>query len=79
MAYALPMLVQDNPLWQGIIEAHQAGISLDFNQIHPQDLLPRIRQRLYYTSGVPADCFWDTEETKLLQIVKEALKINQQA
>ncbi|WP_266205189.1 glycosyltransferase [Pontibacter kalidii] len=76
MAYALPVLVQQNPLWQSITEAYQAGISIDFRQARPQELLPRIWQGLFYTSGIPADIFWEAEEAKLLQIVKDALSSN---
>ncbi|WP_299761757.1 glycosyltransferase [uncultured Pontibacter sp.] len=74
MAYALPVLVQQNPLWQSITHTNQAGLSIDFKQARPQELLPRIRQQLFYTSGVPQEIFWQSEEEKLLAIVKQALK-----
>ncbi|OKL39544.1 glycosyltransferase [Pontibacter flavimaris] len=73
MAYALPVLVQQNPLWQSITEAHQAGISVDFRQAPPQELLQRIRQSKFYTSGIPQEIFWEADEAKLLQIVKDTL------
>ncbi|MCX2741480.1 glycosyltransferase [Pontibacter anaerobius] len=73
MAYALPVLVQQNPLWQSITEVNQAGISIDFNGVCPQEVLKRIRQELFYTSGISPDIFWKSEEIKLIAIVKEAL------
>lgn len=74
MAYALPVLVQQNPLWQSITETHQSGISIDFNQVRPKELLTRIRQQLFYTAGIPSEILWESEEAKLLSIIKEALK-----
>lgn len=74
MAYALPVLVQQNPLWQIITETARAGISIDFKQVSPEQLLARIRQQPFYTSGIPPHIFWEEEEAKLLQIVKKTLK-----
>ncbi|WP_276499511.1 glycosyltransferase [Pontibacter litorisediminis] len=76
VAHALPVLVQQNPLWQSITAAYQAGIAIDFRQAPPQDLLPRIRQSQFYTSGIPAEVFWETEEAKLLEIIKDTLSHN---
>ncbi|AKD04387.1 glycosyltransferase [Pontibacter korlensis] len=76
MAYALPMLVQQNPLWQSITEANRAGISIDFKQISPEDLLHRIRQQQFYSFGIPKDIFWDQEEIKLLELIKPILRID---
>lgn len=73
MAYALPVLVQQNPLWQSITEAATAGLSIDFKQVSPEQLLTRIRQQRFYTSGIPPHIFWKEEEAKLLQIVKKTL------
>lgn len=74
MAYALPMLVQHNPLWEEMLDNAKAGISIDYGQLCPAELLQRIRQQEFYTNGIPDDISWATEETKLLQIVTNALK-----
>ncbi|MFD2512587.1 glycosyltransferase [Pontibacter locisalis] len=68
MAHALPILVQQNPLWHSIVKHHQAGISVDFNNIDEQDLTTTLRQTLFYTSSTPENIFWRTEEDKLLQV-----------
>ncbi|MDX5438602.1 MAG: glycosyltransferase [Pontibacter sp.] len=74
MAHALPMLVQHNTLWENIIKGAKAGISIDFAEMRPVELLQRIRQQDFYTNGIPPDIYWATEEVKLLQLVKATLK-----
>lgn len=73
MAYALPMLVQQNPLWQELLEQHQAGLSIDFQRVKADEVRRRLRQQRFYTAGAPHSVFWQTEEEKLLSVVKTAL------
>ncbi|GHA60227.1 glycosyltransferase [Pontibacter akesuensis] len=73
IAYALPVLVQQNPLWASIVAANKAGLSVDFAAIQPQELLQRIRQQTFYTSGVPDTVYWKSEEAMLNSLIKELL------
>ncbi|WP_460879311.1 glycosyltransferase [Pontibacter rugosus] len=73
MAHGLPVLIQQNPLWASITEANTAGISIDFQDPQPLELLTRIRQQHFYTSGLPDDIFWKSEEHKILPIIFDLL------
>ncbi|RIJ41826.1 glycosyltransferase [Pontibacter oryzae] len=73
MAYALPMLVQHNSIWQSILAEKKAGLMIDFKTERPSDILLRIRQQDFYTSGIPQNIYWEHEELKLLEIIKSAL------
>ncbi|MDX5418187.1 MAG: glycosyltransferase [Hymenobacteraceae bacterium] len=74
MAHAVPMLVQQNPLWHRIVELHQAGLSIDFTTTPAAVLLKQLKGREYYTNGIPEDVFWQTEEAKLLPLIENILK-----
>lgn len=74
MAYALPMLVQHNPLWQSMVDANNAGSMIDFKSACPSEVLLRIRGQVFYTKGIPVNIYWKSEELKLLSIVKALLK-----
>jgi len=69
MAHALPVIVQQNPLWHAIIAQHAAGASINFAGCHAAVLLQALQQHQFYTWGVPKDIGWDTEERKLLQAI----------
>ncbi|RDV13923.1 glycosyltransferase [Pontibacter diazotrophicus] len=72
-AHALPMVVQHNPLWHAFLQQHQAGVSIDYMRTAPSQLLQEIRNLQFYKPGVPAGVFWESEETKLLQLIKGIL------
>lgn len=69
MAHALPVIVQQNPLWHTIIAQHAAGASINFTVCNAGALLQTLQKQQFYTSGVPKDIGWDTEEPKLLQTI----------
>ncbi|GAA4445659.1 hypothetical protein GCM10023188_49220 [Pontibacter saemangeumensis] len=72
-AHALPMVVQHNPIWHTFLQQHQAGISIDFASPDAGRLLLQIRERQFYKPGVPSGVFWDSEEQKLMAVVKQHL------
>jgi hypothetical protein len=72
-AHALPMVVQQNPLWHAFLERHQAGFSIDFASTDARQLLQQIRERLFYEPGVPSGVFWEEEEGKLIPSVNQLL------
>ncbi|WP_242928276.1 glycosyltransferase [Pontibacter vulgaris] len=73
MAHALPMVVQQNPVWQQILEVHCAGISIDYRQADPAAVLNAFYSRTYYPDGIPENINWNKEEEKLLKLMKVLL------
>ncbi|PRY11916.1 glycosyltransferase involved in cell wall biosynthesis [Pontibacter ummariensis] len=73
MAYALPLLIQENPLWNRMLQQQEAGIAIDFKAANAAELLQRLRRKPYYSFGVPKDVFWLQEEEKLLPVVQSLL------
>ena len=74
MAHGLIILISQNPLWQGIVQQHQAGLSVDFKSINASDLVKQLRQRQFYTANIPKDIFWDDEERELLAMISRMIK-----
>ena len=72
-AHALPMVVQHNPLWDAFLQQHQAGVSIDYSRLNPQQLLHNTRNFSFYEPGVPAGVFWESEEIKLIKIIKDII------
>lgn len=77
MAYGLPVLMQHNKLWDDILTAHGAGLSIDFNNVSSNNTESIVCNQLFYTNGIPENVFWDTEERKLLTITSQVLQQNQ--
>ncbi|MCJ8166208.1 glycosyltransferase [Pontibacter sp. E15-1] len=72
-AHALPMVVQQNPLWDAFLKAHQAGIAIDYTAPDSSALLRELRKQQFYEPGVPSGVFWDSEEKKLLTVMRQLL------
>lgn len=73
MAHAMPILIQQNPAWQGIVQEAEAGLSVNFSDVHVSDLYNKLLSTSYYSKGIPADIYWQSEEEKLLRAVKPLL------
>lgn len=69
MAYGLPILIQGNPLWQGIVEGNDAGRAIDFSWINVEKLYHELSASNFYNQGIPDTIFWESEEDKLLQVI----------
>ncbi|MCP2045104.1 glycosyltransferase [Pontibacter sp. HSC-36F09] len=70
MAHGLPILIQENPLWQGIVEGNDAGLAIDFSRLNAQELYPKLSTLNFYKQGIPDTIYWESEEEKLLQLIK---------
>lgn len=70
MAYGLPILITENPIWHTLVKHNDAGVSIDFRNTN----VPRLEQLLqgneFYSLGIPKDIFWDDEEKKLLGLIR---------
>ncbi|MBC5773253.1 glycosyltransferase [Pontibacter sp. KCTC 32443] len=74
MAYGLPILMKQNPLWDNLLSEAKAGLSINFNHHSISSLLLALYENKFYTSGIPADIFWEQEEGKLVTIVQRLLQ-----
>lgn len=68
----LPMIIPPNPIWASITTPYNASITFDFDTTKPEELLEKLSQNIFYTSK-PEHITWDSEEIKLLEIVKPQL------
>ncbi|MBX0335458.1 glycosyltransferase [Pontibacter sp. HSC-14F20] len=73
MAHGLTILIQDNPLWQGIVEGNDAGLTIDFGQLNVQGLYSELNTHKFYKQGIPDTIYWESEEKKILQLIKPLL------
>ncbi|MER2998238.1 glycosyltransferase [Pontibacter populi] len=74
MAYGLPILIQQNPIWQNLLLNADAGLTINFNKTGATNLLQTIYDTIFYKNGIPTDIFWESEEEKLIQVVSRVLK-----
>ncbi len=73
LAHGLPVIASPNPLWQELLQTHQAGLALDFAQpIDGQALARQLQNKHFYPSGIPADVLW-MEEGKKLWLLLDSL------
>ena len=69
MAHGLPILIQQNPLWQGIVEGNDAGRSIDFSHLNVAELYHYLTDSILYKQGIPDTIYWESEEKKLLELI----------
>jgi len=73
MAYGLPILMQQNELWNDILSANNAGLSINFNNYSLANLESEVYSKTFYNKGIPDFVFWKTEEAKLLEVISPIL------
>ncbi|SIT81771.1 glycosyltransferase [Pontibacter indicus] len=73
MAHALPILIQENPLWQGIVEGNDAGRSINFSQLNTAALYEDLSTSSFYNEGIPESIYWESEEEELLKAIMSLL------
>ncbi|RPD45666.1 glycosyltransferase [Hymenobacter sediminis] len=72
LAHGLPLLLPPNPLWQQLVQPHQAGLVFDFQQAdYPAaaTLAAELSRHVYYPNGAPHEAFWASEAEKLLRLM----------
>jgi glycogen(starch) synthase len=84
LAHGLPVLIPPNPLWQTLLQQHDAGLSCDLSPAHysatAASLLAELdsrAQRLptsFYQQGVPEEVLWASEGKKL-RLLLESLSL----
>jgi glycogen synthase len=74
LAHGLPVLASPNPLWQELLDAHGAGLSVGFGQaIDGPALVARLRGQTFYPNGIPADVQWAGEGKKLWHLLDSVI------
>jgi len=66
LGHALPVIAQQNPLWHELIQQHEAGVSINYNNFQAEDLYQNICNRTFYRNANVATVLWEAEEKKLL-------------
>ncbi|WP_394368853.1 glycosyltransferase [Hymenobacter rubidus] len=79
LAHGLPVLVPANPLWQTLIQQHDAGLTFDLNAPSPSNAVAALLKELmartklagrhFYRNGVPASVLWAEEGKKLWHLL----------
>ena len=74
MAHHLPLVVQDNPVWNKIVHQYQAGINIDFKNPDPHLIRQLLEERIFYRHVPLEEVLWLAEEEKLLYYLKNHFK-----
>jgi glycosyltransferase involved in cell wall biosynthesis len=70
LAHGLPIISAPNALWNELLQAHGAGVQLNFQQpIDGPALIARLRGQHFYPNGLPQDAQWATEGKKLWHLL----------
>ena len=73
LAHGLPIIASPNPLWQALLLAHGAGLTLDFAlPVAGPALVARLSSTNFYPNGTPPDVLW-AEEGKKLWLLLDSL------
>jgi glycosyltransferase involved in cell wall biosynthesis len=70
LAHGLPVISSPNSLWWELLEAHGAGLQLDFGQpIDGTALVAQLQHRVFYPNGLPPEALWRNEGKKLWHLL----------
>ncbi len=76
MGCMLPFIVQENPVWNDFITRNNAGVSFNFLNQSPEKnfkFWETIKSKIFYSEDLPSNIYWETEETKLADVVSGLL------
>jgi glycosyltransferase involved in cell wall biosynthesis len=76
LAHGLPVLVPPNPLWTAPVQAHQAGLVVDFSQpaASAAQVAAALPTAVFYPAGPPTDdVLWAGEGKKLRHLLESLL------
>ncbi|MET4073292.1 glycosyltransferase [Hymenobacter sp. UYCo722] len=74
LAHGLPVLASPNPLWLELLNAHGAGLPVNFGQpIDGAALVARLQAHSFYPHGIPADVRWAGEGKKLWHLLDSVI------
>ncbi len=70
IAHQIPMIVQDNSLWQEVCNPCKAALFIDFEQFDVERFIQELRSFPFYYQGNTDFVWWENEEEKLRQVIK---------
>ena len=76
LAHGLPVLVPPNPLWVGLVQAHQAGLVVDFSEpvAAAAQVATALLTAVFYPAGPPTEeVVWAGEGKKLGHLLESLL------
>ena len=74
MAFQLPIILQNHPLWTTYCQTWDSAIVIDYNNYHCSEIIEQIQKRNFYKKGIPASIFWQNqEEMCLIQLVYDII------
>ena len=76
MALKKPIILQNHPPWKNYCERWDACIAIDYNDYDVHWLADQIKNRTFYTRGVPDDIYWESEEIKLIKAMDGLFRLN---
>ena len=71
LALKIPMLTQNNALWEKVCAPYKAGLFLDFNNFEAKHIYKQLNEYHFYTKNPGKEVLWETEEKKLMKFVSE--------
>ncbi|GEO03698.1 glycosyl transferase family 1 [Adhaeribacter aerolatus] len=72
---ALPVIIQQNPLWETFIQKYSAGLAIDFGNMDAPAIYETLRSQIFYRNTTLTEVFWQSEEEKLFNWVKTILHV----
>ena len=73
LAHQLPLIVQNNPIWNKMVDQYQAGISINFMNPDPHAISQVLEKKIFYRPAPQEEVLWKAEEEKLLPYFKTIL------
>ncbi|KAA3438054.1 glycosyltransferase family protein [Rufibacter hautae] len=71
----LVVIMESNPLWQKILQDHEAGVVLPFARAITPKKIEALLEKPYYQNGIPEQVFWMEEESTLQGVVIKLLSL----
>ena len=68
MGNRLPVLIQPYPPWSDFCLQHDAGIEVDFDSPDYDALILEMKNKKFYSHGIPDEIFWKEDEPRLLDL-----------
>jgi glycogen synthase len=65
LGHALPVLVQQNPLWEELLTKYDAGLAIDFGHFDATAIWDYLANHTFYEGKNLSEVYWNSEEKKL--------------
>ncbi|UII26310.1 glycosyltransferase [Fulvivirga maritima] len=73
----LPIILQNHDRWVQLCQQYNAGITIDFDEVNPEELLSKMKQTENFYSTTPGEeILWHSEENKLTNLIDLTINNN---